>query len=225
MRPPFRSHRLRTPSAVGLDLWSPGAQPGFVHGDLRVLPGFWADPGVYMPWAGTPGDPRHQASTAPRVLPSARPKTSAPRLSLSRLVTTACTLAVYASQRRVTPTLRKTRFRWVANPCRVGLEPTGSAAKGFRFCLLHMPFSLPRLGLARGTSPRSRCPPRQVRSAGRHNPFKRFLFCGFRFRSDSGLWRLLRRTLRSPSKRRPAVPVACERISWTGWDVSTEPFT
>ena len=32
------------------------------------------------------------------MLPSARPKTSAPRTSLSRLITTACTLAVYASQ-------------------------------------------------------------------------------------------------------------------------------
>ena len=41
--------------------------------------------------------------TAPRMLPSARPKTSAPRLRLSRLVTTACTLAVYASRHGVTP--------------------------------------------------------------------------------------------------------------------------
>lgn len=132
-------------SAVGLDLWSPGARPGFVHGGLRVLPGFWANPGVCMPWADTPGEPRHQAYKAPRLLPSARPKTSAPRLSLSRLVTTAYTLAVYASQRRVTPTPRKTRFRWGASPCRVGFGPTGSATKGFRFCLLHMPSSLPSL--------------------------------------------------------------------------------
>ena len=152
MRPLIRSYRVRTLSAVGLDLWSPGAQPGFVHGDLRVLPGFWANPGVCMPWADTPGEPRHQAYKAPRLLPSARPKTSAPRLSLSRLVTTAYTLAVYASQRRVTPTPRKTRFRWGASPCRVGFGPTGSATKGFRFCLLHIPSSLPRLRLAQGTS-------------------------------------------------------------------------
>jgi hypothetical protein len=152
MRPLIRSHRVRTPSAVGLDLWSPGAHPGFVHGDLRVLPGFWADPFVYMPWADTPGDPRRQAYTAPRMLPSARPKTSAPRLSLSRLVTTACTLAVYASWRGLLLPPRKTRFRWGASPCRVGFGPTGSTTKGFRFCLLHMPSSLPRLRLARGAS-------------------------------------------------------------------------
>lgn len=75
-----------------------------------------------------------------------------PLRSLSRLMTTACTLAVYASQRPVAGPLRKTRFRWVANPCRVGFGPTGSAMKGFRFCLLQFPSSLPRLGLARGAS-------------------------------------------------------------------------
>ena len=38
------------------------------------------------------------------------------------------------------------------HPCRVGFGPTGSTTKGFRFCLLHVPSSLPRLGLARGTT-------------------------------------------------------------------------
>jgi hypothetical protein len=80
------------------------------------------------------------------------PRRRLPDLDLSRLITTACTLAVYASLRRVTPTPRKTRFRWVANPCRVGFGPTGSTTKGFRFCLMHFPSSLPRLDLARGTS-------------------------------------------------------------------------
>src|SRR5215208_2589244 len=37
----------------GPGLWSPGAQPGFVRGDLKVLPGSWADPLVHMPWADT----------------------------------------------------------------------------------------------------------------------------------------------------------------------------
>src|SRR5438552_1454160 len=85
------------------------------------------------------------------MLPSARDTTSAPRYSLSRLITTACTLAVYASQRRVTSTLRKTRFRWVASPCRVGFGPTGFTSKGFRIHLLH-PSPLSRLSLARVTS-------------------------------------------------------------------------
>ena len=74
-----------------------------------------------------------------------------PDQDLSRLITTAYTLAVYASQRGVTPTPRKTRFRWGASPCRIGFGPTGSTTKGFGFCLLHVPSSLPRLGLARGT--------------------------------------------------------------------------
>ena len=74
------------------------------------------------------------------MLPSAYPTTSAPHYSLSRLVTTACTLAVYASWLDDSLVPRKTRFRWVASPCRVGLGPTGSTAKGFRLCLLHDPF-------------------------------------------------------------------------------------
>src|SRR4029079_3521494 len=113
-----------------------GTRPRRSQGSPRFL----GDPLVYMPWADTPEDPRRQANTAPRMLPSVHPTTSAPRFSLSRLITTACTLAVYASKRRVTPTRRKTRFRWVANPCRVGFGPTGSTTKGFRFCLVHFSF-------------------------------------------------------------------------------------
>src|ERR1700760_3969171 len=86
------------------------------------------------------------------MLPSAHPTTSAPRCSLSRLITAACTLAVYASWLDDSLAPRKTRFRWVANPCRVGLGPTGSTTKGFGFCLLHVPSSLPRLRLAQGAS-------------------------------------------------------------------------
>ena len=38
---------MRTPSAVGLDSWSPGAQPGLDRGDRRVLPGSWGTPCVH----------------------------------------------------------------------------------------------------------------------------------------------------------------------------------
>src|SRR3954452_3769189 len=86
------------------------------------------------------------------MLSSAHPTTLAPGCSLSRLVTTACTLAVYASWRGLLLPPRKTRFRWVASPCRVGFGPTGSTTKGFGFCLLHVPSSLPRLRLAQGAS-------------------------------------------------------------------------
>ena len=110
------------------------------------------DPCVYMPWALTPRGTldakpvRRRGDSLPLV-----PRRRLPELDLSRLITTACTLAVYASPRRVTPAPRKTRFRWVASPCRVGFGPTRSATKGFRFCLLHVPSSPPRLDLARGT--------------------------------------------------------------------------
>jgi hypothetical protein len=122
------------------------------RGDLRVLPGSWADPLVYMPWADTPEDPRRQATSALRMLPSARPKTSAPRSKSLEAdyhgLHTRCLRFSGWSY----PHTCKTRFRWAANPCRVGLEPTGSTTKGFGFCLLQLPSSLPRLCLAQGTS-------------------------------------------------------------------------
>ena len=159
MRPRLRSHRVPAHFTCGPGLiGNPESNPGFDRGDFRVLPGSWADPHVCMPWAGTPEDPRRQAFTAPKILPYRSPHdVGSPISCLSRLITTAYTLAVYASQRGVTPTSRKTRFRWVANPCRVGLGPTGSTTKGFRFCLLHVPSSLPRLRLARGASLRRAC--------------------------------------------------------------------
>src|SRR6478672_12894146 len=96
------------------------------------------------------------------MLPSARDTTSAPRCGLSRLITTACTLAVYASWLENSLAPRKTRFRWVASPCRVGFGPTGSTSKGFRIHLLH-PSPLSRLSLARVTSPKGHRPVRTGR--------------------------------------------------------------
>jgi hypothetical protein len=126
-----------------------------------------ACPGLLHPGGpSTPSRLRRRGDSLPLV-----PRRRLPELSLSRLVTTAYTLAVYASPRRVTPTPRKTRFRWVASPCRVGFGPTGSTTKGFRFCLLHVPSSLPRLGLARDTclcSLRPLCPPRAGAKAPAH---------------------------------------------------------
>ena len=110
-----------------------------------------ACPGLLHP--GGPSTPGH--SGAKDVAFRSHHDVGSPNCSLSRLMTTACTLAVYASRRQVTLTRRKTRFRWVANPCRVGVGPTGSTTKGFRFCLLHVPSSLPRLRLARGASLRT----------------------------------------------------------------------
>src|SRR3954451_22638256 len=161
------SHRVRTPLPVGLDGWSPGAQPGLDHGDFRVLPGSWADPLVYMPWAGTPGDPRRQATySAEDVAFRASQDVGSPIETLE-----AGYHGLRARCLRFSPWgyphACKTRFRWVANPCRVGFGPTGSTMKGFRFCLLHFPSSLPRLRLARGTSPRRAYPPGNHRSPDR----------------------------------------------------------
>ncbi len=87
------------PLAVGLDFLVTRGPAGIRPRSLRGFPGSWVDPIVCMPWADTPEDPRRQAFTASRMLPSAHPTTSAPRTcSLSRLITTAYTLAVYASQ-------------------------------------------------------------------------------------------------------------------------------
>jgi hypothetical protein len=88
------------PLSVGLDLWSSGVHPELDRGDLRVLPGSWADPFACMPWALTPRGTldakpvRRRGDSLPLV-----PRRRLPELDLSRLITTACTLAVYASPR------------------------------------------------------------------------------------------------------------------------------
>ena len=51
---------------------------------------------------------------------------------ISGLNHTARSLAVYASQRRVTPAPRKTRFRLLARLCRAGLVTRRVPTKGFR---------------------------------------------------------------------------------------------
>ncbi len=54
---------------------------------------------------------------------------------LSRLNDTASALAVYASQSRIAPDPRKTRFRLLARLCRAGLNPQGSNER-FLLCFL-----------------------------------------------------------------------------------------
>lgn len=114
------------PLAVGLDLWSPGAHPGLHCGDLRVLPGSWVTLVCTCHGLLPRGTLDARPFSVKGVAFRSPHDVGSPICSLSRLITTACALAVYASQRGVTPTTRKTRFRWVANPCRVGFGPTGS---------------------------------------------------------------------------------------------------
>ena len=136
---------------VDLDLWitrSPNRDW------IAEISGFSQVPGrtllVDMPWAHTPRGTlcarplRRRGCCLPLVPRRRLPDRDLSRLDYHGLHTRCLRLAA-----RVTPRLRKTCFRWVANPCRVGFGPTGSTTKSFRH-LLH-PSSLPRLGLARGT--------------------------------------------------------------------------
>lgn len=99
LHPLLRSHRVRTPSACGPGLLG---HPVSNRGSTAEISGFSQVPGR-TPLCTCPG-------LIPRGTPDARPiqrrgdslplvpRRRLPDLSLSRLVTTACTLAVYASQ-------------------------------------------------------------------------------------------------------------------------------
>ena len=63
-----------------------------------------------------------------------------PRVMLSGLNSTALVLTVYASSSPLRCRRRKTRFRWLAKPCRVGLATHRVAAKGFKDAASHPPF-------------------------------------------------------------------------------------
>lgn len=133
--------------------WGPGplisrSPAGIRSRRSQGSPRFLGKPSCVHALGGDPGGPSTPGLfSAKDVAFRSSHDVGSPTCSLSRLVTTACTLAVYASQRRVTPPPRKTRFRWGASPCRVGFGPTGSATKSFRINSLH-PSSLPRLRLA-----------------------------------------------------------------------------
>ena len=60
-------------------------------------------------------------------------------MTISGLNHTARSLAVYASQCRVTPAPRKTRFRLLARLCRAGLVTRKVPSKGFRLSLPPFP--------------------------------------------------------------------------------------
>ena len=99
------------------------------------------------------------------------------------------------------------------HPCRVGFGPTGSATKGFRINSLH-PSPLPRLRLARGTSPTEGMPCREgMPDRGRPRPSPFLLFPIHRGWPPRRKWRMKRQALRGdvPPSPWPA------GVSWTGW--------
>jgi len=77
-------------------------------------------------------DRTHLADDGVPMLPPFCPRRRLPRVVLSRLNRTALALAVYASSSPLRCRRRKTRFRWLARPCRVGLVTHRVPTEGFR---------------------------------------------------------------------------------------------
>jgi len=139
----FAPTGCRRPLPVGLDLLATRSP---IRDWIAEISGFSQVPGRTLLYTclgliprGTPDARplRHRGDSFPLV-----PRCRLPDLNLSRLITTACALAVYASQQRVTPAPRKSRFRWVANPCRVGFDLRGPLRRvsGSVYCIFLPPF-------------------------------------------------------------------------------------
>ena len=96
-------------------------------------------------------------SSAQRMLPSAHPTTSAPLFSLSRLVTTACTLAVYASWRGPLPSATQDSLPVGGQPLPGRIRTYQVHYEGFPFLSIAFSF-LPSLAYpgARGVSSKGR---------------------------------------------------------------------
>ena len=115
-------------AAPGRELFTRYLRPGITV-ETPGSPTFLGNPNCAFALLSDPGGterirPLQCAGTAP-VLTT----TKAPTLQLSRLNHTASALAVYASQWRVTPPPRKTRFRPLAKLFRTGFFPQGSTER------------------------------------------------------------------------------------------------
>ncbi len=104
-------------------LWSPINQ--ILAVEQYGPPRFLGSPLAPLPCSKRPR-PRLSchASSAKRCCPRKTDHEGHSNSTISRLIHTASVLAVYASSFGF-PYTGKTRFRWVANPYRVGFEPTG----------------------------------------------------------------------------------------------------
>jgi len=100
-------------------------------------PRFLGSPLVPLPCSRTPAAPALLCHSRTQVLPPLRKTTKAAAFNrFSRLHHTASALAVYASSFGF-PYTGKTRFRWVANPCRMGFEPIGLQSEFHVWWLSH----------------------------------------------------------------------------------------
>jgi hypothetical protein len=144
--PPFRVVRVAVPSRA--PVFAPcrpdaGLRPGtFGFGGPATPTGVEMEPQGLPGSQGTPVDlcrvlrPRpdrtHLATDGAPLLPPLCQRRGLQRVVLSGLNSTASALAVYASSSPLRCRRRKTRFRWLAKPCRVGLVTHRVPMKGFR---------------------------------------------------------------------------------------------
>jgi hypothetical protein len=128
----FSSLRSGPPPAWGQELSGLAAPtPTLVETEWQGLPG---SQGTLVDLCRVlrprPDRPPLARNGAP-VLPPCCPRRRLQRVVLSRLNSTASALAVYASSSPLRCRRRKTRFRWLARPCRAGLVTRRVPTKGF----------------------------------------------------------------------------------------------
>ena len=120
-RPTFAPSGVGRTRPKARSIGLPGSLAGMLTRRWQGLPGSWATPLVHMLGSLTPEDSRHQATTVPRVLPSAVLTTSAPRCGAFEAGSPSLCPRCLRLAARVTPRPRKTRFRLVASLSRAGL--------------------------------------------------------------------------------------------------------
>ncbi len=121
-RPAFAPSGMGRARRKARSIGHPDSLTGRFTRRWQGLPGSWATPLVHMLGSSTPEDSRHQATTVPRVLPSAVLTTSAPRCGPFEAGLPSLCPRCLRFAARVTPRPRKTRFRLVANLGRAGLH-------------------------------------------------------------------------------------------------------
>jgi hypothetical protein len=96
----------------------------FQVGHTQDLPGSWGIHPIPLPRSRTSAGPTDFAFTVSRYRSRFWDNENPSIAAISRLNHAASVSAAYAS-RACHHALCKARFRWMANPCRVGVEPTG----------------------------------------------------------------------------------------------------
>ena len=130
--PAVRSRGSRAQNTSGPGVRQPGSPAGKTSRRGQDLPRFPGNPRGPMPCSSTPAGPVAPRRSGTPIWPPCCPRRRLQRVVLSRLNRTALALTVYASSSPLRCRRRKTRFRWLARPCRVGLATHRVATKGFK---------------------------------------------------------------------------------------------